>query len=400
MPLLRTCLSHPSISSSETSVIKHDPVSLSKFKSLPELSSSPTKCLCPDTLTFQSMYSLTSTTPVTSKRSLIRFIGPTELADKLREKNSLTIFDCGSPLRHSEYRIQNSTLLRVADKISRKRLKSHPKHYSTIDVKQLNESQFIILYDDSEIIGHHCTNSSFVHDEQLSPALKCAYGEIQRYLTRNFPPILVLNSSFNQFLDLYPNLCETLQPRSCPSSPTNHDNDSSSPQTAPPMPNSCSLITTTTPACQNIIDNHPMTHIIDGIYIGSESNAKNLDELSFEQIRHIVNVTTHVPLYHSGQFRYCHIPVDDSQKQNLLEYFDQAYSFIHHAIDTNEKVLVHCVAGISRSPAIVIGFLMRHTKMSMHDAYDFVKRKRSIISPNFNFLGQLLEYEKTLKQEK
>ena len=58
------------------------------------------------------------------------------------------------------------------------------------------------------------------------------------------------------------------------------------------------------------------------------------------------------------------------------------------------------MAGISRSPAIVIGFLMRYAKMNMNEAYDFVKRKRSIVSPNLNFMGQLLEYEKQLRQHK
>jgi dual specificity phosphatase 10 len=141
-----------------------------------------------------------------------------------------------------------------------------------------------------------------------------------------------------------------------------------------------------------------MTYIIDGLFIGSESNAKNLDELRAQQIRHIVNVTSHVPLYHEEQFHYCHLPADDTQKQNLLEYFDQAYRFIRQAIDNNEKILVHCVAGISRSPAIVIGFLMRYTRMTMNEAYEYVKRKRPIVSPNLNFMGQLLEYEQQLQK--
>jgi dual specificity MAP kinase phosphatase len=397
--LLRTC-SHPSTPSP---FLPSQDISPSvSFKSLPELSSPPAKRLRPQTLVFTPTCPSIPIIPITvlpspipsSSTPSIRFLSPTEVSDKLKEKLPLTIFDCGSPLRHSEHRIRNAILLRVADKISRKRLKTNSKSHPTIDIKQLNDSHSIILYDDHSHNRRHCTNSN--DDNQLSPAFTSACEEIQRCLTTKSPQIFILNSPFSDFYDLYPNLCESPQPRSCPSSPKNHHNESSPPQTAPPVQNSFLLSSTN----QKDIDNHPMTHIIDGLYIGSESNAKNLEELSSEQIQCIVNVTSHVPLYHSEQLQYCHLPADDSQKQNLLEYFDRAYTFIHNAIENNEKVLVHCVAGISRSPAIVISFLMRYAKMSMNEAYDFVKRKRSIVSPNLNFMGQLLEYEKKLKQEK
>lgn len=39
---------------------------------------------------------------------------------------------------------------------------------------------------------------------------------------------------------------------------------------------------------------------------------------------------------------------------------------------------------------------MKHTRMTMTDAYKFVKGKRPIISPNLNFMGQLLEFEEDL----
>lgn len=399
-------MSHPETSPSPFTCTEESTSSPVTFKSLPELSSPPAKRLRPQTLTFTptptctSIPSIPIEIPSSSSSSTItsiRFISPTELSEKLKGKSPLTIFDCGSPVRHSEHRIRNAILLHVALKISRKRLKTNFKSDPTIDSKQLHDSDSIILYDDNTH-HRHCTDST--NEEQLSPAFKSACEEIRRCSTTSLPPVFILNSPFNNFYDLYPQLCESPQPRSCPSSPSNHHHhhhhESSPPQTAPPVQNPIHLLSTN----DKDIDNHPMTHIIDGLYIGSESNAKNLEELSTEQIRNIVNVTSHVPLYHSEQFQYCHLPADDTQKQNLLEYFDRAYSFIHQAIEKNEKVLVHCVAGISRSPAIVIGFLMRYAKMSMNDAYDFVKRKRAIVSPNLNFMGQLLEYEKKLKEEK
>lgn len=39
---------------------------------------------------------------------------------------------------------------------------------------------------------------------------------------------------------------------------------------------------------------------------------------------------------------------------------------------------------------------MRHKRLTVHEAYKFVKDKRSIISPNLNFMGQLVEWEKSL----
>ena len=39
---------------------------------------------------------------------------------------------------------------------------------------------------------------------------------------------------------------------------------------------------------------------------------------------------------------------------------------------------------------------MRHLNISADDAYRYIKARRSYISPNFNFLGQLSEYERSL----
>ncbi|KAF7486820.1 Hypothetical predicted protein [Marmota monax] len=103
-------------------------------------------------------------------------------------------------------------------------------------------------------------------------------------------------------------------------------------------------------------------------------------------ISYVINVITHLPLYHyeKGLFNY-------NNKQNLRQYFEKAFELIEEAHQCGKGLLIHHQASVSRSATTVITYLMKHTRMTMTDAYKFVKGKRPIISPNLNFMVQLLE---------
>jgi len=92
--------------------------------------------------------------------------------------------------------------------------------------------------------------------------------------------------------------------------------------------------------------------------------------------------------------------LQDTWHQNLSSHFEAAFEFIDLARQSDSVIFVHCAAGISRSATVVIAYLMREYAMSCSEAYQFVKARRSIISPNLDFMGELHEFEKRLKMDR
>eukprot|EP00878_Enallax_costatus_P030524 GHUV01033236.1.p1 GENE.GHUV01033236.1~~GHUV01033236.1.p1 ORF type:complete len:109 (+),score=21.97 GHUV01033236.1:281-607(+) len=61
---------------------------------------------------------------------------------------------------------------------------------------------------------------------------------------------------------------------------------------------------------------------------------------------------------------------------------------------TGGNVLVHCQAGVSRSPAFVIGYLMWKDKAPYESSRSAVAAARYQTNPNLGFKVQLLEFQK------
>lgn len=142
------------------------------------------------------------------------------------------------------------------------------------------------------------------------------------------------------------------------------------------------------------------TRILPFLFLGSQRDAQDPQLLAAHNIGYELNVSTSCP---KPDFipdaHFLRIPVNDSHADKLRPHFARACRFLDKVRESSGCVLVHCLAGVSRSPTVAIAYVMRHLGLSSDDAYRYVKSKRPSISPNFNFLGQLLEYERELRGE-
>uniref|UniRef100_A0A914W7Q0 protein-serine/threonine phosphatase n=1 Tax=Plectus sambesii TaxID=2011161 RepID=A0A914W7Q0_9BILA len=135
------------------------------------------------------------------------------------------------------------------------------------------------------------------------------------------------------------------------------------------------------------------SQIFPYLYLGTEWNASNWDELKQNNVGFILNVTKEVDNFFPGQFNYMKIRVSDEASTELLKHWNRTFEFINKAKGMKCAVLVHCKKGISRSSSTVIAYAMKAYNMSLEQALQYVKEKRNCITPNKGFIEQLRTFD-------
>ena len=135
-----------------------------------------------------------------------------------------------------------------------------------------------------------------------------------------------------------------------------------------------------------------LDEIEDKLWLGNSISAGNTNDLKEKGITKILTLMDEPPKNKDDGFKRKTIEIMDISNENIIQYFGECLNFIKG----DEKILVHCAAGASRSATVVIAYLMWKNKMKFEDAMKFVQKKRPIIYPNFGFKEQLKMFEKLL----
>ncbi|VDK84013.1 unnamed protein product [Litomosoides sigmodontis] len=141
-----------------------------------------------------------------------------------------------------------------------------------------------------------------------------------------------------------------------------------------------------------------ITEIVRGLFVCGVSSltAENMKKYN---ISFIVNTTREVPNVHSlGIIPRVKLWLEDTPQASLYPLLDQETDQIETVITSGGNVLVHSVAGISRSAAISLAFLTKFRCKSLRRAYQLMAEKLPVVRPNIGFWRQLILYEQDVKQ--
>ncbi|MFI5342689.1 MAG: dual specificity protein phosphatase family protein [Chlamydiales bacterium] len=148
---------------------------------------------------------------------------------------------------------------------------------------------------------------------------------------------------------------------------------------------------------KEILDDFPaspeMQEIIPGLYLGNEAAASHLP-LNFTNV---LCFRTELQKNPSNRMIWKGIQIPDKAGAHMLPYFQESYEFLESA---KGDTLVHCRYGRSRSPVVVIAYLMKKFDVPFDKAYRFVRLKRPTIEPNSGFIEELKVYERILRDQK
>lgn len=320
----------------------------------------------------------TSTPPPAKKKSgslgssPVRLVSPADLVSAWKGRVPLVLVDCRPFLSYNAGRIKTAVNVNCGDRITRRRLQQgRLALWDLVSCREAREQlrrssgPDVVVYDD-------CTRD--LDNPQPSSSL----AMVLAVLCQNGAKPAVLKGGYREFARQYS--------EECTSSLTSDTASSTSPGV---FLDDGSL---------KDLTSAPATTVLPFLLLGNERDAEDHAQLRRLGVGYVLNVTAHLP----GQpveagIRTKRLPATDSCQQNLKQYFEEAFAFIDEAHEANSKVLIHCQAGVSRSPTITIAYLMQHLGLSLVDAYSFVKRRRPIISPNLNFMGQLMELETSLR---
>jgi predicted protein tyrosine phosphatase len=127
-------------------------------------------------------------------------------------------------------------------------------------------------------------------------------------------------------------------------------------------------------------DSMAMTKLLERLYLGSARDADRLAISNPKGINTVINVSMEKSEHKALGITYLHYPVRDGTSVEPA-VFEKVMTAIARQTRSG-KVLVHCIAGMSRSPVMVAAYLRYAGHECFECALQTIAEIRSFIDPN------------------
>ncbi len=144
--------------------------------------------------------------------------------------------------------------------------------------------------------------------------------------------------------------------------------------------------------------------IIPNLWLGNYSASQDEQFLKEKGIETVFNCTKDLPFHPYIRRRY-RVPVDDNLKEEEIRNMELwSYEIVYklqQEYKEGRPILVHCAAGMQRSPAVVAMFLIAIAGMKREQAMAYIQSKRPVaFFMNANFGPAIRGFEESLQKLK
>ncbi|EPS42806.1 hypothetical protein H072_3225 [Dactylellina haptotyla CBS 200.50] len=135
--------------------------------------------------------------------------------------------------------------------------------------------------------------------------------------------------------------------------------------------------------------------ILEYLYFGPQASTC-AESIARYHVTDVLSIGSQ-PLVMVQGVTYHRLPLSDEVSSSIRSVSDRANEIIKDVSERPGRIIfVHCSAAVSRSPTVIVAYLMRHRRMTLYDALAQVIQARPSVCPNAGFLGQLRELEQEI----
>jgi len=152
------------------------------------------------------------------------------------------------------------------------------------------------------------------------------------------------------------------------------------------------------------INRSTISEITSNLFLSGYLKAKDINYLTINNFTHVINCANGSSLINVNEneniyppnIKYLCIYLRDSINSDIIYNIFEVIKFIE-ADNQKNKILFHCIEGISRGPALLAGYLMWKNNITKEAAINLIKEKRNCVDINLGFIIQLTNWENYLK---